>query len=140
MGRQAIDLTGQRFGMLVAQSYTAGQWSCRCDCGTVLDVEALRLRRESVLDCGCLAEVSRRELIEGMVAQRELIAQLEAEQTVEITSAEQAQEIASAGLRSSRRAPVPTRNVSPAAGRLDPVQYALRKVRAERQAAPLGIA
>ena len=129
MGRQAIDLTGQRFGMLVAQSYTAGHWSCRCDCGTVLEVEALRLRRESVLDCGCLAEVSRRELIEGMVAQRELIAQLEA-----------GQEKAPEPVKAERRAPVPTRNVSPANGRLDPVAYALRKVRAERQAAPLGIA
>ncbi len=123
MSRRPTDFTGQRFGMLVAQSYTAGQWSCRCDCGTVLDVEALRLRRESVLDCGCLAEVSRRELIEGMVAQRELIAQLEA-----------GREKAPVAAKPERRAPVPSRNSSMStAGRVDPVQYALQKARRERQ-------
>ena len=55
-----IDLTGQRFGRLVAiekAPHVKGvpvYWTCRCDCGTVKDIAAVSLRNGSTRSCGCL--------------------------------------------------------------------------------------
>lgn len=57
-----IDLTEQRFGKLIAlhrTSKVAGDrrrayWTCRCDCGTFLNVETSRLRAGKTGSCGCL--------------------------------------------------------------------------------------
>lgn len=57
------DLTGQRFGRLIALrpgekigSRTA--WECRCDCGNTITVETTQLRAGRTRSCGCLqAEV-----------------------------------------------------------------------------------
>ncbi len=54
------DLTGQRFGRLVAIA-PAGQarrgralWECRCDCGSMARVDISLLRNKHTRSCGCL--------------------------------------------------------------------------------------
>jgi len=60
MGRNKIDLTGQRFGKLVAisiekksDSSTRTYWNCVCDCGGKRVVSNDHLRSGDVTDCGC---------------------------------------------------------------------------------------
>lgn len=55
-----IDLTGQRFGKLVANkvvgSHQKGRvWRCTCDCGGTNDVPSERLRNGWTKSCGCRA-------------------------------------------------------------------------------------
>lgn len=61
------DLTGQRFGKLVAVkdiehrgNHKPVKWLCKCDCGGERIVDSQRLQRMEVTDCGC---VKRNELI-----------------------------------------------------------------------------
>ena len=63
---KALDITGQRFGRLVAQAPTdrrdAGGsvvWQCRCDCGNTALYSVNELRRSGVQSCGCLYRESR---------------------------------------------------------------------------------
>ena len=54
-----LDLTGQRFGHLTAlrlsdRRTTPRLWTCRCDCGTVLDVWANNLCSGNSQSCGCM--------------------------------------------------------------------------------------
>ena len=55
-----IDLSGQKFGAwsIVSyggrNSYKQSVWICRCDCGTVRNVNAQTLRRGLTTSCGCL--------------------------------------------------------------------------------------
>jgi hypothetical protein len=55
-----LDLTGQRFGRLVAEEIASQgtgrglRWRCRCDCGSVKVVSSAELRRGDVKSCGCL--------------------------------------------------------------------------------------
>ena len=55
-----IDLTGKRFGKLVAvKSYYDQEkkvtfWECQCDCGNVCNVRANRLMHGRTKSCGCL--------------------------------------------------------------------------------------
>lgn len=54
-----IDLTGQRFGRLVAEKFHSlrkgrAMWECRCDCGNRHIVQAGRLRGNRTRSCGCL--------------------------------------------------------------------------------------
>ena len=58
-----IDLSGRRFGRLVALSFRNGRrpsgtsyviWSCRCDCGSTSDVAANELLTGDSKSCGCL--------------------------------------------------------------------------------------
>lgn len=55
-----IDLTGQRFGRLVALKQVARgpdgriRWLCRCDCGTERITMAKSLRQRATRSCGCL--------------------------------------------------------------------------------------
>jgi hypothetical protein len=57
----ALDLTGERFGRLVAvgstdeRSDTHCVWLCHCDCGELTYVPATRLQRGGTRSCGCLA-------------------------------------------------------------------------------------
>lgn len=58
IGRPVTDLTGQRFGRLVALSLlgVSGEhavWACECDCGVHLRVAAYQLRRLQTTHCGC---------------------------------------------------------------------------------------
>ena len=57
---QLIDLTGRRFGRLVVLErapYNDGQnksvWTCRCDCGKMINVSGYHLRRGMTQSCGC---------------------------------------------------------------------------------------
>lgn len=53
------DLTGKRFGHLVAVEHVSGtktkkgKWICRCDCGRMHAVETGNLTRGKVKNCGC---------------------------------------------------------------------------------------
>ena len=57
-----IDITGQKFGRLVAIKATEGRskkgvlWLCQCDCGNTKLVASTHLRCGSVRSCGCLKE------------------------------------------------------------------------------------
>lgn len=57
---KVVDLTGQRFGRLVALEIDEGHegrktfWMCQCDCGNVKSVRSDYLRHGKVKSCGCL--------------------------------------------------------------------------------------
>lgn len=60
MGRPLIDLTGRRFGKLVAQYHAASRlvnkqpmWFCECDCGKTKLVDGSSLRSGQSQSCGC---------------------------------------------------------------------------------------
>lgn len=58
------DLTGQRFSHLVVLNKTAKVdnrytvWHCQCDCGNVIDVNTKKLKRGTVISCGCIKKSS----------------------------------------------------------------------------------
>lgn len=59
LGR-ATDITGQRFGRLLAINPTRERnsnnsviWNCKCDCGSYISIGANRLIHEGKEDCGC---------------------------------------------------------------------------------------
>lgn len=63
MGRPYTDITGQRFGRLVAierlgldKSRQHSVWLCRCDCGNVKAVKSKELLRGETTSCGCYAK------------------------------------------------------------------------------------
>lgn len=70
MGKR-IDLTGQRFGMLVARyinknniNKKSTMWYCECDCGNYKDVSTSDLKLGKVKSCGCLChKIQRQDLI-----------------------------------------------------------------------------
>lgn len=57
-GAKPIDVKGQRFGSLIAETVTHDngrrKWVCVCDCGGSRTVAAADLRAGSVISCGCL--------------------------------------------------------------------------------------
>ena len=66
MSRVAPDITGQRFGKLVAKARvrTADgcvNWRCECDCGNVRVVRIASLLKGSTQSCGCLRRTSSQE-------------------------------------------------------------------------------
>jgi 5-methylcytosine-specific restriction endonuclease McrA len=60
----AIDITGQRFGRLVALHPTADRsdnkvvWSFRCDCGSLASATAKGVRDGNTKSCGCLKAIA----------------------------------------------------------------------------------
>lgn len=61
-GRNLIDITGKRFGRLVAIKRVANRrcgkksypmWLCQCDCGTSREVRSKSLRDGYCISCGC---------------------------------------------------------------------------------------
>ena len=56
---KAVDLTGQRFGKLIAIKPTderrngSVMWECKCDCGNTTYVRANELRACRITSCGC---------------------------------------------------------------------------------------
>jgi len=68
-----IDITGERFGRLVAVSPTLERnrsnhardrvWECLCDCGNTHRVRLSKLRDGSVKSCGCLVHERSNSLI-----------------------------------------------------------------------------
>lgn len=65
------DITGQRFGKLVAlypdtkEVSTPQKWICRCDCGNLCSVSITNLRNGHTQSCGCLQKIDYRTLIDG---------------------------------------------------------------------------
>jgi hypothetical protein len=56
VGRKLIDLTGERFGYLVAIKCVGTKptrWLCHCDCGNLHTVEQGHLRSGTTKSCGC---------------------------------------------------------------------------------------
>lgn len=56
--RKVLDIKGQRFGSLVALEpfrSASGQWlwRCRCDCGSMCEAVAGKLRQGAKTSCGC---------------------------------------------------------------------------------------
>jgi hypothetical protein len=64
-GRKPFDLTGQRFGNLIATERTANgargspRWLCKCDCGNTAIVKTGNLRSGKAKSCGCLRLAAR---------------------------------------------------------------------------------
>lgn len=59
MGAKALDLTGKRFGRLVAVRDVGAEraqrlWECGCDCGATRVTTATALSCGRILSCGCL--------------------------------------------------------------------------------------
>lgn len=57
-GRRAIDLTGQRFGRVIAVAFKGtrngrGYWECLCDCGKSKTFCTRELRAGDITSCGC---------------------------------------------------------------------------------------
>jgi very-short-patch-repair endonuclease len=54
-----IDLTGQKFGKLTAESYHTENgkvyWKCKCDCGNYTTVVAQNLKNGHTQSCGCIS-------------------------------------------------------------------------------------
>src|SRR5207245_1369985 len=66
-GGRGFDLTGQRFGTLIARRLLPEHdresrrvWRCKCDCGKLKDVSAHHLRNGSVKSCGSYPCTGRR--------------------------------------------------------------------------------
>ena len=62
MGK-TVDITGQRFGRLIALEQApkptgikdrATYWKCRCDCGKIIVASGQNLRKGNTKSCGCL--------------------------------------------------------------------------------------
>ena len=60
--RARKDISGQRFGLLVALEPTEERsngsivWKCQCDCGNITTGSVLNLQRGDKISCGCLKE------------------------------------------------------------------------------------
>lgn len=66
---KAIDLTGQRFGMLTVIEKTGldgkgrSRWLCKCDCGGTSIVRLSDLRGGQTKSCGCLRSITMRAMV-----------------------------------------------------------------------------
>lgn len=62
--RKQKDISGQRFGKLVAEyptdkrSGSSVKWNCKCDCGNDCEVSSYSLISGNTRSCGCLAKES----------------------------------------------------------------------------------
>lgn len=64
-----IDLTGKRFGKLTVlkKSSNRGEkvrWLCKCDCGTILEVEGANLKSGHTTSCGCIRSKGENKIAE----------------------------------------------------------------------------
>ena len=66
-----LNLTGQRFGRLVAVSREDGRWLCRCDCGGTKRVVTGQLQEGVVRSCGCIVKERARLMTTGRQLGRE---------------------------------------------------------------------
>jgi hypothetical protein len=71
MGRQPINLTGRRFGRLVAKERVGTAkggtpiWQCLCDCGDTTQVRSANLLQNNTESCGCLQADLRNDFLYG---------------------------------------------------------------------------
>ena len=68
----AIDLKGQRFGMLTVtkrvgtDAHRKALWRCKCDCGKTTEVSSADLKSGNTKSCGCLGRnLAKRNLMKG---------------------------------------------------------------------------
>jgi hypothetical protein len=59
MARPIVDITGQRFGKLVAVRRVGSRgrnplWECQCDCGSTHQAMSVNLRSGGTKSCGCI--------------------------------------------------------------------------------------
>lgn len=60
-GRKPLDLSGQRFGRLIALEWVStnkqgnSEWLCVCDCGKEVIVNSQKLKSGKTKSCGCLS-------------------------------------------------------------------------------------
>lgn len=65
-----VDITGQRFGRLVAlhptdkRSHGSIVWHCLCDCGNTSDVSARALMHDGTVSCGCMRKDATNDSLE----------------------------------------------------------------------------
>ena len=78
MGRKPKDITGQRFGKLVATASTNEKdergnflWLCKCDCGSEKVAPCTRLVAGGIMSCGCSHDLSRIKNIKLALAEIE---------------------------------------------------------------------
>jgi hypothetical protein len=68
---QYKDITGQRFGRLIALKIIATSnqrshiWECQCDCGNIKNIDGAVLRKGATKSCGCLVKDTRFHLEKG---------------------------------------------------------------------------
>lgn len=75
MCAKLIDLTGQKFGRLVAiekaeprvrpNGHKVNYWKCRCECGTEKEVDGPSLRNGTILSCGCWRKEKNKKVLVG---------------------------------------------------------------------------
>lgn len=61
---KALDLTGQRFGRLVARRKAPSRsgktyWLCKCDCGNWKEIQTSHLTNNQTKSCGCINGIQR---------------------------------------------------------------------------------
>ena len=68
-GRPPADITGKRFGKLVAlfpvnRTGSGGSvvWRCKCDCGNEVEVTVASLNKGNTKSCGCLKESAQQQI------------------------------------------------------------------------------
>lgn len=73
--QKRIDLTGQRFGKLVAlypiysgKKDEHTKWHCKCDCGNELDIDMGNLRQGFSTSCGCTQSKEEENIIKLLTA------------------------------------------------------------------------
>jgi len=65
---RAVDLSGQRFGRLIALRPTEERkrgvvvWECKCDCGNTVHISSVDLRSGGSRSCGCLRRENARNV------------------------------------------------------------------------------
>lgn len=66
-----IDLTGRRFGKLTVLGSAGIRqlnwgslefWNCRCDCGTIKDINGADLKQGKIISCGCIRSKKEEEI------------------------------------------------------------------------------
>ena len=69
-----LDLTGQRFGKLIAISPNYNieghtHWNCKCDCGNEVSVDLGNLRAGRTQSCGCTHSLNEEKIIKFLILQ-----------------------------------------------------------------------
>lgn len=60
MGKQRVDISGQRYGRLTVlhpsgrDKHNRALWECLCDCGSKKIIAGVSLRKSHIKSCGCL--------------------------------------------------------------------------------------
>lgn len=75
--RRFLDITGQRFGKLVALYPTETRnrkmyWMCQCDCGNKVEICGDAIRRGNTMSCGCLKQSQGEYIIENLLLENNI--------------------------------------------------------------------